>query len=416
MKKSIKMLLMVFAVAFGVLLVSGSTSKAAAWPPQQLPAWESGLKQTGQKTQTVDLQWNTYIGNPAANHYRIYLGNSTDNMEYFNEVSATQTSATLSGLTPGAVYYVAIVPTEGYGDDEYALAAGEAVRIGTVPVVNRVTGLKQTGATANSITMSWNAMEGATSYDVYRYNGYDNYTPVATDVTATSYTVTGLVANSEVQYFVVAKKKVAETGIVGQSTEYERLAMRSVPAKVTLLAITNYWSSLGIVDYGWAPMNNVSGYQFELRNSSNKVLNTQDSGRSSVSVSPFPKGVFTKARVRAYITVNGQKIYGSWSDYIYNGITKNCKVKRSANKKKITVSWNKVTGATGYKVSIATSKNGKYKKVKTLGKNKKSLTITKYGKKKLSKKKKYYIRVEYQIKVGKKTYTSKIYSGDTLGI
>lgn len=48
MKKSIKMLLMVFAVAFGVMLVSGSTSKAAT-------AWNAGLKQTGAGTNAVEL-------------------------------------------------------------------------------------------------------------------------------------------------------------------------------------------------------------------------------------------------------------------------------------------------------------------------------------------------------------------------
>jgi len=69
MKKSMKMLLMVFAVAFGVLLVSGTTSKAASWQA----TWNSGLKATGQKTQSVDLQWNTYLGDETADYYYIYL-------------------------------------------------------------------------------------------------------------------------------------------------------------------------------------------------------------------------------------------------------------------------------------------------------------------------------------------------------
>ncbi len=413
MKKSVKMLLMVFAVAFGVLLVSGTTSKAAAWQS----TWNSGLKATGQKTQSVDLQWNTYIGDERVDSYIIYLGNDLDNMKRKSQISSSQTHTTVYGLAPGGVYYVAVVPVNGYGNAEVALDVGEAIQIGTVPVVNPVTGLKQTSATANSITMTWSPVSGATAYDVYRYNGYNDYTLVGQDLTTTSHTVGGLNTNMSVYYFVIAKQTVAATGITGQSSEYTRVAMRTVPAKVTLLAITNYWQYLGEAVYGWGAMSNVSGYEFELRNSNNKVLTKKDTGTSaSAGVDPFPKGVFTKARARAYITVDNKKIYGPWSNYLYSASTKKCTVKRSANKKKITVKWTKVKGATSYKVSMATKSNGKYKKVKTLSKKKSSLTITKYGKKKLSKNKKYFIRVEYLIKVGKKTYTSKIFSGDTSGI
>ena len=66
-----------------------------------------------------------------------------------------------------------------------------------------------------------------------------------------------------------------------------------------------------------------------------------------------------------------------------------CKWIRSANRKKITLKWKKIAGACGYKVYISTKSGKGYKKVKTCGKNSKGCTITKCGKKKLSKKKTY---------------------------
>jgi hypothetical protein len=64
------------------------------------------------------------------------------------------------------------------------------------------------------------------------------------------------------------------------------------------------------------------------------------------------------------------------------------KITTQAGKKKMTVRWKKVTGASGYKIYQATKKKGKFKCVKTI----KGQTL-KYSKKKLKSKKKYYFRV-----------------------
>ncbi len=411
MKKSIKMLLMVFAVAFGVLLVSGSTSKAAA-------TWNADIKQTNQDKSRVAISWSPYMGAEEFRYYHIYIGDSANNVvSPKDRVYYSQTTTTISGLAAGKVYYVRIEAVDSDGD--VVAASDPAAAIVTVPDVAKVSGLKQTDASTNSISMSWNAVAGATSYDVYRYNGYNDFTKVGSDIQATSFKdTTGLQTNMEIRYFVLAKQAVAGTSIVGQSEmpsyTSELATMRTMSAKVPLLAITNYWSSLNEAVYGWSQMNAVSGYQFELRYGKKKL--TKEVTSTSISLKPFPKSVFVKARVRAYITVDGKKKYGAWSSYKYDAATKKLTVTRSANKKKITVKWKKVTGATGYKVSIATKSNGSYKKVKTLSKKKSSITITKYGKKKLKKNKRYYVKVEYLTKSGKKTVTSQISTGNINGI
>ena len=82
---------------------------------------------------------------------------------------------------------------------------------------------------------------------------------------------------------------------------------------------------------------------------------------------------------------------------------------RSASKKKITVKWKKIKGATSYTIYASTKQNSGFKKIKTISaKKKSSYTFKKIGKKKLKKKKRYYVRVAYNTKVGKKTVKSKI--------
>lgn len=189
---------------------------------------------------------------------------------------------------------------------------------------------------------------------------------------------------------------------------YTAVYMRTMPAKVATTAMTNYYSSINVAYYGWTDVNNADGYQFQLLNNKGKSIYSTETAGTSVRISPYKKGVFTKARTRAYITIGNTKFFGPWSDYNYNAACKKIKMKRSANRKKITVTWKKITGAAGYKVYVSTKSNGGWKKVKTLSAKKKSCTITKYGKKKLSKKKTYYVKVEYLTKVGKKKVTSAI--------
>lgn len=67
------------------------------------------------------------------------------------------------------------------------------------------TGLTASGATANSLTLSWSAVAGATGYTLYR----DGAAPLA--VTGTSATVTGLAASTTYSFQVSAKNAAGES-------------------------------------------------------------------------------------------------------------------------------------------------------------------------------------------------------------
>lgn len=70
-------------------------------------------------------------------------------------------------------------------------------------------------------------------------------------------------------------------------------------------------------------------------------------------------------------------------------------------KKSLKITWKKVAGAKQYRIYRATSKNGKYKKIKTVSSSK-----LKYTNSKLKKGKKYYYKVRAAVKVdGKYTYS-----------
>ncbi|MCB6994385.1 fibronectin type III domain-containing protein [bacterium 210820-DFI.6.37] len=82
--------------------------------------------------------------------------------------------------------------------------------------------------------------------------------------------------------------------------------------------------------------------------------------------------------------------------------TKKTKVTLTAGERQITVKWKKVKGAKGYQIYRASSKKGKYKRIKTI---KKSSTV-KYVNKKLKADKTYYYKVRaYKTSKGKKVYS-----------
>ncbi len=393
MKKSVKLLLSVCALAFTVLLFSGTESKAAGTI--------SGIKQTSASSSYLEIQWDAYLSSDTV-YYATLIGNSATSLT--KKESAWGTTDMISGLTEGATYYVQVCA---YSDSARSTLVAQSSVIQVTTAMPDVTGLTQTSATTSSISMKWDAVSNATGYKVYRYNSYGNYTAVAS-TTSTSTTVSGLTASASIPYFVVAYKTTTAGYTAIDDGYHSYTSMKTVSGKVGTLSMTYYWSNLNSGQFGWTSIDNADGYQFQLMNYKGKSLYSTTTTSTSASVDPFKKGIFTKARVRAYITVGNTNLYGAWSSYSYNASSKSVKAKRSSNGKKITLKWSKIKGAVGYRVYISTKNGSGYKKVKAFGKNKKSCTITKCGKKKLKKGKTYYLKVVYLTKVGKKKVASQI--------
>ena len=167
MKKTWKVLLMVFAVAFGVMLFNGTSSKAAVAI--------TGLKQTKATSSSVTVQWQPYMATDV--YYATYIGTSAASLT--RKDPAYRTDNYISGLTEGGVYYVQV---RAYSDSSRTkqIAASNTIQVATE--LADVTGGAQISATANTVTLRWNSVGGATGYYVYRYiNG--NYIQVAASKT-----------------------------------------------------------------------------------------------------------------------------------------------------------------------------------------------------------------------------------------
>ena len=152
----------------------------------------------------------------------------------------------------------------------------------------------------------------------------------------------------------------------------------------------------------------VNGYEIYMSTKKNsgykKVATISKNSTTSYKKTKLSAGKTYYFKIRAYKTVNKKKVYGLYSSILTTSTkTKEPKISRvTTGKKKATVKWGKVTGATGYEVYVSTKKSSGYKKAGTTTKNSK---VT-YTKTKLKSKKTYYFKVRtYRTVAGKKIYS-----------
>ncbi|NBC70852.1 hypothetical protein GT003_17775 [Paenibacillus sacheonensis] len=154
----------------------------------------------------------------------------------------------VSGWT-GTIKQLRVDAFSGSGSIDFdSIKIGGSGGGGTVP--SAPTGLTATGGNAQA-SLSWSAVSGATSYNVKRSTtSGGSYTNVATGVTSTSYTNTGL-TNGTTYYYVVSAVNSA-----GEGTNSSQAS--ATPSSGSSYAAEWNFDTAGNFE-GWAMQNDVSG-------------------------------------------------------------------------------------------------------------------------------------------------------------
>ena len=155
------------------------------------------------------------------------------------------------------------------------------------------------------------------------------------------------------------------------------------------------------LSYSWQNVPGVN-YRLVLYKGSKAVSTINVTGNAYTYKNLQPATAYT-LQVTPYRVVNNKNVYAFAADSVRTATSpakaKLSKAKRSGGSK-VKLTWKKVTGASGYEIFMKTG-NGKYKKIKTIGKGK---TVS-FTKTKLSKKKSYSFKVRAYVTVdGKKIY------------
>jgi fibronectin type 3 domain-containing protein len=188
---------------------------------------------------SVSLTWNPPASNGGGTitGYDVYRGTSPGG-ESATPVATnvTTTSFTNTGLTNGTTYYytVAAVNSAGISPQSNEASATPVLVQATPPSAPQ--SLSATGQ-SNSVTLSWiaPASDGGspiTGYDVFRGTtaGGESTTPLATNVTATTFTDSG-VTNGTTYFYIV--KAVNAVGVSPQSGEASATPQAVAPSAPT---------------------------------------------------------------------------------------------------------------------------------------------------------------------------------------
>jgi len=254
----------------------------------------------------------------------------------------------------------------------------------------------------NAMNVSWNAISGATGYELYRYDkSFNNWERVDTrEITGTSYKDTKVRLSETYDYKLYAYQKNATT------KRYFAYASTTVPRRVTITAPQNVKTTIASansINVTWNRVDRAAGYTVYAATSRNgKYTNIGSVTGTSIRHTGLKVGTTYYYKVRTYSLLGPNIAYSSDSaiasrKQIVPKVTGVKVANRSANSQRI--SWKKVNNASGYEVYQATSKNGKYKKIATIKKN----STVSFTAKKLANKKTYHYKVRaYRNVDGKK--------------
>jgi len=307
---------------------TGPVSAAASAKPIDDMGAVTVISGNGQLT----LNWAAVAG---ADDYEVYHSEASTMPGTASQTISTIT-ATISGLTNGTTYYVWVKPKNDNGTGTVSTVASG------VPLATP--GNLTVSAANQQITVSWDPVPGAVSYEVYR--GTTTTIPASPSDTAETlnHTFTGL-TNGTTYYFWV--KAVNANGTSGASPEASAKPIGNM-GTVTLTT-----GGSGQLVLSWEPVAGADEYEVYYGEASTMP------GTPSQTVSPTTatiSGLTIGTPYYVWVKAKNADGYGGTSA-IASGVLVAAPggLTVSAANQQITVSWASVPGATSYQVYHSTS-------------------------------------------------------------
>ena len=349
---------------------------------------------TGTTYQSISLNWAEVTD---AEGYVVYrkAEKETEYRELARLKGAVTSYTDSDNLQIGTTYAYRIFAYVSYQDEkgmtQYAESSEKAILTSAL-ALGQVNFVSAVSSGTNSATLTWEALSGAAGYTIYRAaSGSSDYQEVKTvEGNVTSYTDTTLISGTSYSYKIAAYCIVDGARVYGK--ESQMLAVTPVPAAPQLSIASFTYKS---VKLSWNQIDGVSGYRVYRKvsgaTSFKKIATVEGSTKVTYTDKDVKTGTKYTYKIRAYKTVGSAKTWGAYSA--------EQSVKPTLNAPQITlgkpaynsvkVSWNKVSGANGYKVYRATSATGKYSLIKTV----KSASTVSYTDADLTLGKTYYYKV-----------------------
>lgn len=326
------------------------------WYSGKLPLYVSDLISVANTSTSNTFAWN---GAPDATGYEVYQGTSPSDPKKKKIGDTENTYFTNSNKSTGTMYKYIV---RAYSDASGKRVYGDYSDVFTTCTLPANISKMSASARGTSVTISWNKVSKATDY-VVEHNVNGAWKQVGT-TSSLSYKVNGITQNGVNMFRVKARRNYSGVYYNGGYT-YVNAEVTDIPSAVTGIRSTSNTSTSNTIT--WNASKKAEGYeiyQWIGTTDSYKLIGTTTS--TKFTNSKKSSGTMYRYKVRAFNTVDGQRIEGAYSsEFTTCTLPANVSFSLcSTDVDSITLNWNKVSKATGYQVEMYT--NGTWKTLSTL--------------------------------------------------
>lgn len=302
----------VTATGFGQATITAKTSKGATakCTINVLPARGEIVKITNPTYTQLKIEWKKISNASGYELYRCKSANGT-----YTKVKTIEQSTTLSyingGLTTGTKYFYKIRAYK-IVDSKKVYGTFSPV-VSATPIPSRVTGVTTASARYDAVKLNWGGIVGATGYEVYRSESpKQSYKYVSTvkGNSNTTFTNTGLITGKVYYYKVRAYYSSAGKKIYGNFSNV--VNRKPIPGKPAIQSVNN--SSSKQLRITWSTISGANGYEVYRCNTSSGTYTRVATVTGGNSLTYTNYGLTSNKiyyyKVRAYRTVNGERIFG----------------------------------------------------------------------------------------------------------
>ena len=307
------------------------------------------------ETGSPKISWNKVEG---AAKYQVWRSTTGKAGSFTLLVTTTATSQINKNAVAGKLYYYKVVAVDANGNK----SADSAIVQRTADLA-KVTGVKATNdAATGKPKISWDKVDGATGYKVYRSTAQNGTYGLMGTYTGTTMTNKNAVAGKLYYYKVMAVHSNANANGV-----YSAVVQRTADlAQVTNLKITND-AATGKPKLTW---NKVEGavsykvYRSTAKNGTYGLMGTY-TGTTMTNKNAVAGKLYYYKVIAVHSNTNANSAYSAIVQRTADLARPTVTVKIGTTGKPV-LSWNKVDGATKYKIYRSTAQNGTYTLINTV--------------------------------------------------
>ncbi|WP_250631599.1 fibronectin type III domain-containing protein [Rhodoflexus caldus] len=330
-------------------------------PPPAAPA-NLTASATGQTT--VALSWNAVSGATGYHVYRSTTGGFTPSSANRVASNVAANSFNDTGLQASTTYFYMVTAVNANGESVASNQAQATTQAAPQPPAAPAN-LTASATGQTTVVLSWNAVSGATGYHVYR-STTGGFTPssanrVSSNVAANAFNDTGLQASTTYFYVVTAVNANGESAASNQAQATTQAAPQPPAAPANLTASATGQTTVAL---SWNAVSGATGYHVYRSTTGGFTPSSANRVASNVAANAFNDTGLQASTTYFYVVTavnaNGESVTSNQAQATTQAAPQPpaapANLTASATgQTTVVLSWNAVSGATGYHVYRSTT-------------------------------------------------------------